>query len=50
LFGGGGVYLQAHGSGDGVIAIHHDPNTTDRLALFDNTAALLERIGYTIVR
>jgi len=50
LFGGGGVYMQAGKKGEGVIAIKHDANTTDDLALVNNIATSFERIGYSITR
>ncbi len=50
IFGGGGIYFEAHASGQGDIAVRHDKNTTDRLAVMGNKGQGLVRTGYAIVK
>ena len=48
--GGGGIYFEAHSSGQGDIAVRHDKNTTDKLAVMGNKGHGLVRTGYAITK
>jgi hypothetical protein len=50
IYGGGGVYLQGSKEESGVQAIRFDSSTVDKLALQDDVAGTLSRIGFAILK